>query len=115
VRQLSSRIANGVRSAMLRDGTYDTGCGLKAIEREAFLRLPYFDGLHRFLPALVRAHGYELEHATVSDRPRVAGHAKYGVWNRLWVGIGDLLAIFWLVRRCHRPGEVAELDPRDSG
>lgn len=109
LRRLSSRVANGVRASLLRDGTRDTGCGLKIITREAFLRLPYFDGQHRFMSALLRAQGYELALADVEDRPRVAGEAKYGVWNRLWVGIVDLLVVYWLTRRCRRPGKVAVL------
>jgi len=113
LRRLSSRIANGVRAAILNDGTRDTGCGLKVITREAFLRLPYFDGQHRFMSALVKAQGHTLALETVTDRPRVAGQAKYGVWNRLWVGIGDLLAVFWLVRRCRLPGKVVALGDKE--
>ena len=69
---MQSRIANGVRGAVLRDGTRDTGCGLKAFRRDVFLALPYFDGLHRFVPALVRREGYEIGYVDVVDRPRGA-------------------------------------------
>lgn len=109
LRQLSSRVANGVRGAVLGDGTRDTGCGLKAITREGLLALPYFDGQHRFMSALVQAQGGRVTLRDVADRPRAAGQAKYGVWNRLWVGIGDLLAVTWLVRRSHLPDRVEDL------
>lgn len=108
-RRLSSRIAHGVRSAVLRDGCRDTGCGLKVITREAFLALPFFDGQHRFMAALVRAQGGGVLFCDVADRPRLAGRAKYGLWNRLWVGIGDLLALAWLLRRCHLPSQVERI------
>jgi dolichol-phosphate mannosyltransferase len=94
-----SRIANAVRGGVLRDGTRDTGCGLKAFRRDLFLALPYFDGLHRFLPALVRREGYEIGYVDVVDRPRRAGTSNYGMWDRLWVGILDLLGVWWLIRR----------------
>lgn len=111
LRRLSSRVANAVRGALLRDGTRDTGCGLKAITRTAFLRLPYFDGQHRFMAALVRAQGGGVVLEPVTHRPRVAGRPKYGVWNRLWVGIVDLLGVFWLTRRCSLPRRVTRLTP----
>jgi dolichol-phosphate mannosyltransferase len=94
-----SRIANGVRSRILRDGTRDTGCGLKAFRREVFLMLPYFDGLHRFLPALVRREGYEIAYVEVIDRPRRSGVSNYGFFDRLWIGIMDLAGVWWLIRR----------------
>ena len=98
-KKLQSRIANAVRGAVLRDGTRDTGCGLKAFRRDLFLRLPYFDGLHRFLPALVRREGYEIGYVDVVDRPRHTGVSNYGMWDRLWVGILDLAGVWWLIRR----------------
>jgi dolichol-phosphate mannosyltransferase len=98
-KKLQSRIANGVRGAVLRDGTRDTGCGLKAFRRDVFLALPYFDGLHRFLPALVRREGYEIGYVDVRDRPRRHGTSNYGLWDRLWVGILDLMGVWWLIRR----------------
>jgi dolichol-phosphate mannosyltransferase len=94
-----SRIANDVRNAILRDGTRDTGCGLKAFRREVFLALPYFDGLHRFLPALVRREGYEIAYVDVIDRPRRSGVSNYGFFDRLWIGIMDLAGVWWLIRR----------------
>jgi len=100
-----SRVANAVRRMVLRDGTRDTGCGLKAFRRELFLSLPYFDGLHRFLPALVRREGREVGYIDVRDRPRHSGVSNYGLWDRLWVGILDLFGVWWLIRRRrHAPG-----------
>jgi len=101
-KRLQSRIANGVRSAVLKDGTRDTGCGLKAFRRDLFLALPYFDGLHRFMPALVRREGFEVGYVDVVDRPRRAGTSNYGLWDRLWVGILDLAGVWWLIRRKKR-------------
>ena len=98
-KKAQSRIANAVRSAVLRDGTRDTGCGLKAFHRELFLALPYFDGLHRFLPALVRREGFAIGYVDVVDRPRRHGASNYGFWDRLWIGILDLGGVWWLIRR----------------
>jgi|SRR5262245_3573722 len=108
-KKFQSRIANGVRSTVLRDGTRDTGCGLKAFRRDLFLALPSFDGLHRFLPALVRREGYEIGYVDVVDRPRRAGVSNYGMWDRLWVGILDLAGVWWLIRRKRRVPEVSEV------
>jgi dolichol-phosphate mannosyltransferase len=107
-KKLQSRIANAVRGAVLRDGTRDTGCGLKAFRRDLFLALPYFDGLHRFLPALVRREGYAIGYVDVIDRPRRAGVSNYGMWDRLWVGILDLAGVWWLIRRRKRVPEISE-------
>jgi len=98
-KKLQSRIANAVRSVVLRDGTRDTGCGLKAFRRDLFLALPYFDGLHRFLPSLARREGYDIAYVDVVDRPRRAGTSNYGMWDRLWIGILDLFGVWWLIRR----------------
>jgi glycosyltransferase involved in cell wall biosynthesis len=108
-KKLQSRIANRVRGFVLRDGTRDTGCGLKAFRRDLFLSLPYFDGLHRFLPALVRREGYEIGYVDVIDRPRHAGVSNYGMWDRLWVGILDLAGVWWLIRRKRRVPQVSEV------
>jgi dolichol-phosphate mannosyltransferase len=102
-KRLSSKVANVVRSALLKDGTPDTGCGLKIFSRRAFLELPYFDHMHRFLPALFRRNGGAIEMMEVNHRPRRRGISKYGVHNRLWVGIVDLLGVMWLLRRNTRP------------
>jgi dolichol-phosphate mannosyltransferase len=97
-----SRIANGVRGRILRDGTRDTGCGLKAFRRDVYLALPYFDALHRFMPALVKREGFDVAHVDVVDRPRHAGRSNYGLFDRLWVGILDLAGVWWLIRRRRR-------------
>ena len=104
-----SRTANAVRDAVLKDGTRDTGCGLKAFRRDLFLALPYFDGLHRFLPALVRREGYDVGYVDVVDRPRRHGTSNYGLWDRLWVGILDLAGVWWLIRRRRRVPECEEV------
>ena len=108
-KRLQSIIANGVRAAVLRDATRDTGCGLKAFRREVYLALPYFDALHRFTPALVKREGYDVAYVEVVDRPRAHGKSHYGMWNRLWVGILDLAGVFWLIRRRRRVPEVTEV------
>ncbi|MBP0582900.1 glycosyltransferase family 2 protein [Labrys sp. LIt4] len=97
-----SRTANKVRAYVLKDGTRDTGCGLKAIRREVYLALPYFDALHRFMPALVKREGFEVGHVDVVDRPRLTGVSNYGFFDRLWVGILDLVGVWWLIRRRRR-------------
>jgi len=112
LKRLSSRIANFVRRGLLHDDTRDTGCGLKLFPREAFLAMPQFEGMHRFLPALAKRQGLAVRLVDVRDRPRAAGATKYGLWNRLWVGIGDLLAVWWLIRRYRHPGKVSDIAPR---
>ncbi|UPK31541.1 glycosyltransferase family 2 protein [Bradyrhizobium sp. 186] len=108
-KKFQSRIANGVRGSILNDGTRDTGCGLKAFPREAFLTMPYFDGLHRFLPALVRREGYEIAYVDVIDRPRRSGVSNYGFFDRLWIGIMDLAGVWWLIRRKKPTPDVTEV------
>jgi dolichol-phosphate mannosyltransferase len=108
-KKLQSRVANSVRGAILRDGTRDSGCGLKAFRREVFLALPYFDGLHRFLPALVRREGYDIGYVDVVDRLRRQGVSNYGMWDRLWIGILDLAGVWWLIRRKKRVPQAAEV------
>jgi len=108
-KKIQSRIANGVRAMILRDGTRDSGCGLKVFRRDAFLALPYFDALHRFLPALFRRDGYDIAYVDVIDRPRHAGRSNYGLWDRLWVGILDLAGVWWLIRRRKKVPQVSEV------
>src|SRR5690606_18428902 len=96
VRKWSSRLGNGVRARLLRDDTPDTGCGLKLFRRDAFLTLPFFDHLHRFLPALIKRQGGKVLLCPVAHRPRRVGQSKYGVWNRLWVSLFDLVGVMWL-------------------
>jgi len=98
-KKMQSRVANGVRNAILKDGTRDTGCGMKAFRRDVFLSMPYFDGLHRFLPALVRREGFDIAYVDVIDRPRHSGVSNYGFFDRLWIGIMDLAGVWWLIRR----------------
>jgi glycosyltransferase involved in cell wall biosynthesis len=113
-KKVQSRIANGVRGAILKDGTRDSGCGLKAFRRDVFLSLPYFDALHRFLPALVRRDGHTVAYVDVKDRQRRAGVSNYGLWDRLWVGILDLAGVWWLIRRRKRVPQATEV-VRDAG
>lgn len=99
LRRASSRVANAARNALLHDGVPDSGCGLKLLHRDAFLALPYFDHMHRFLPVLVRQGGGQVLSVPVNHRPRLRGQSKYGVANRLFVGIVDLFGVAWLGRR----------------
>ena len=108
LKRISSRIANGVRAGLLGDATPDTGCGLKLIQRAAVLELPFFDHLHRFLPALVQRNGGATISVEVNHRPRTRGTSNYGMFDRLWVGIVDLFGVMWLQRRVRRP-RVSEL------
>ncbi|WP_246116583.1 glycosyltransferase family 2 protein [Cobetia crustatorum] len=106
IKRVSSRLANAIRQSLLHDDTPDTGCGIKVIRREVFLRLPYFDHMHRFLPALVRAQGGQVQSLPVRHRERVAGVSKYGFFDRLWVGISDIVGVMWLVRRSQLPSPL---------
>ncbi|TCO83048.1 dolichol-phosphate mannosyltransferase [Plasticicumulans lactativorans] len=106
IKRISSKIANGVRSRLLGDATPDTGCGLKVFSREVYLELPYFDHMHRFLPALIRRAGYDLVSVEVNHRHRTRGVSKYGTLDRLAVGIVDLLGVMWLQRRARVPESV---------
>jgi dolichol-phosphate mannosyltransferase len=99
LRRLSSRVANGVRGWMLKDGTPDTGCGIKVFDRAVFVDMPRFDHMHRFMPALYQREGYEVVSVPVNHRERTRGKSKYGLHNRLWVGIVDLFGVMWLIRR----------------
>lgn len=98
-RLIASRIANGIRRVALQDDCPDTACGLKVIPRDLFLGLPYFDSLHRYLPALVRRYGFEVVNVMVDDRPRISGQSKYTNLRRGLVGVVDLLGVYWLLRR----------------
>jgi len=109
----ASKFANGIRSRMLRDATPDTGCGIKLFERDAFLDLPYFDHMHRYLPALVQRAGWETVSVPVNHRHRTAGVSKYNNLGRAVVGIRDLFGVAWLIQRSRRTA-VEEL-PGGSG
>jgi len=106
-KRLAGRIANAIRSQVLGDGTPDTGCGLKLFERSAFMSVPHFDHMHRYLPALFLRSGWGVASVPVNHRPRGSGHSHYGVLDRLWVGLLDLPGVWWLMRRQIRPA-IAE-------
>jgi dolichol-phosphate mannosyltransferase len=108
-KKIASKVGNGVRKRLLRDTANDTGCGLKAFRREAFLRLPYFDHIHRYLPALMRREGYETAFRPVNHRHRQTGQSKYTNLGRLWVSLSDLVGVMWLQSRARHPGGVDEL------
>lgn len=105
----ASSIANGIRKRILRDKANDTGCGLKVFYREAFLRLPYFDHAHRYLPALMSREGFEVEFHPVSHRPRAHGSSKYTNFGRAAVAVRDLIGVTWLIARARKPEGIEEL------
>lgn len=107
-KRAASRAANAVRRRVLRDEAADTGCGLKVFRRGAFLRLPYFDHCHRYLPALMRREGFETEFLPVSHRPRTAGRSKYTNLGRGAVAVRDLMGLTWLLSRSRTPGRIDE-------
>ena len=114
-KRFASRFANGLRSWFLQDGTRDTGCGLKAFRRDAFLALPYFNHMHRFLPALFKRDGWAVELVDVTHRPRMAGRSNYNNFNRAIVGIYDLFGVAWLIRRRkHAAARNPEIVSRES-
>lgn len=107
-RRIATRFANGLRQAVLADRCPDTGCGLKAFRRDDFLRLPAFEGMHRFLPALFQAYGHPLLCHTVTHRARLRGQSKYTNLGRALVGVGDMLGVIWLRSRTTLPHKVTE-------
>lgn len=113
LRRISSRVANRVRGGLLRDGTPDTGCGIKLMHRSTFMRLPWFNHMHRFLPALYQRAGARVVSVPVRHRPRTRGVSKYGLSNRLWVGIVDLFGVRWLILRNPRQISIRESLPRE--
>ncbi|WP_106752339.1 glycosyltransferase family 2 protein [Pannonibacter carbonis] len=110
-KRLASRLANRLRGALLQDNTRDSGCGLKALRRDVFLQLPYFDSWHRFLPALVIREGYGVVHVDVLDRQRRHGTSKYGIFDRALIGALDLFGVWWLRRRRKAIPAVSEIAP----
>ena len=108
-KKVASRIGNGVRRRLLKDDANDTGCGLKAFRRDAFLRLPYFDHIHRYLPALMRREGYDIAFRAVNHRHRQTGASKYTNLGRLWASLSDLFGVVWLQSRARNPGAVEEV------
>ena len=113
IKLITSKIANKVRSSLLRDDTPDTGCGLKMFTKTAFLSMPHFDHMHRFLPALMIRQGGEVISLEVKHRPRRKGKSNYGTLDRLLVGLIDLIGVLWLQRRANRP-EVEEFTRKES-
>lgn len=112
-KRLASRFANTLRQALLKDATRDTGCGLKAFRRDAYLLLPWFDHQHRYLPALFARDGWRVTHVDVSHAPRQHGRSKYTNLARAWVGISDLMGVAWLIQRRKRakPRELFSAAP----
>jgi glycosyltransferase involved in cell wall biosynthesis len=108
-RRIASKLANAIRQKLLNDGAVDSGCGLKAFRRDAFLALPYFDHLHRFTIAMMLREGYRVEFVPVNHRPRLHGASKYTNFNRMLVGIYDLFGVRWLQRRMRGKTEAKEL------
>lgn len=109
-KRYASKFANALRARVLHDHTRDTGCGLKGFRREAFLELPYFDHMHRYLPALFTRDGWQVAHVDVSHRPRGGGRSHYSNFQRALVGVSDLMGVAWLIRRRKkaRPTEVTK-------
>lgn len=103
-KRFASKVGNGIRRRLLNDDAADTGCGLKAFSREAYLRLPYFDHQHRFIPALMKREGYKVEFRDVGHRPRTAGKSKYTNIGRLFASFSDMLGVMWLNSRFRKTG-----------
>ncbi len=108
-KKFGSRFANGIRRRLLRDDCDDSGCGIKVMKRDAFLSLPYFDHMHRYMPALMGAEGYGVEFMDVNHRERGAGQSKYTNFGRLWAALSDLRGVTWLIRRRRNPGGADEI------
>lgn len=113
IKKISSKWANAIRAYLLKDNTPDTGCGLKVFTRDAFMDMPHFDHMHRYLPALMMRRGGEVKSVHVNHRPRERGISKYGTLDRLWVGIFDLIGVIWLIKRGKVP-EVEAVVDRDA-
>ena len=114
-KRLASRAANWIRDRVLDDDCPDTGCGIKVFWREAFLRLPYFSGMHRYLPALFLTYGYEVAYVPVNDRARIAGRSKYSNLGRALLGLHDLVGVSWLRKRTKVPVDRRGPAGRPSG
>ncbi len=108
-KKIASKFGNGVRKRLLKDTANDTGCGLKAFRREAFLRLPYFDHIHRYIPALMIREGYQVDFRAVNHRHRQTGASKYTNFGRLMASVSDLLGVMWLQTRARNPGGADEV------
>ncbi|MGB3626259.1 MAG: glycosyltransferase family 2 protein [Henriciella sp.] len=108
-KRFGSKFANSVRQRMLKDGCDDSGCGIKVVKRDVFLSLPYFDHMHRYMPALIKADGHEAEFMDVNHRERGAGNSKYTNFGRLWAALSDLRGVTWLIRRRRNPDGADEI------
>lgn len=108
-KKFGSRFGNGIRKRMLKDDCDDSGCGIKVMNREAFLTLPYFDHIHRYMPAMMSAEGYSVEFKDVNHREREAGKSKYTNFGRLWAALSDLRGVMWLIRRRRNPEAADEI------
>ncbi len=108
-KKIASRTGNGIRRALLHDACPDTACGLKLIRRDVLLGLPFFNGMHRFFPALVQGHGHRYANLLVNDRLRAAGTSKYTNLGRAFVGLFDLFGVVWLLRRTTLPPAAPEV------
>lgn len=113
-RKYASRFANGLRRSLLKDDCPDTACGLKLLPVDVFLSLPFFDAVHRYLPALVQHFGYEARYVPVDNRPRVHGASKYSNIGRAFAGLFDLMGVIWLMRRTHYPSKELLLRPYED-
>jgi dolichol-phosphate mannosyltransferase len=102
IRIASSRIANAVRNALSGEQISDAGCTYRAFKRECIGNLKFFKGMHRFLPTLIKMEGFTVSEIAVSNNPRLAGHSHYGIWNRLFLSLDDLLAVRWMKKRMFR-------------
>ena len=107
-KRYASKIGNNIRRFLLRDKATDVGCALKVFAKETYLRLPYFDHMHRYFPALMQREGLSMDFVDVNHRPRLHGQSNYGVFDRLWVSISDILGVMWLQRRGRIPGKTEE-------
>ncbi|MEM8979472.1 MAG: glycosyltransferase family 2 protein [Pseudomonadota bacterium] len=115
-KKLASKVANRLRAFILKDGTRDTGCGLKGFRRDAFLELPYFNHMHRYLPALFKRDGWKIDLVDVSHRERGSGRSNYSNLQRAWVGLHDLIGVAWLIKRqkTARPREITLKTPQNG-
>jgi dolichol-phosphate mannosyltransferase len=108
-KRFGSRFANNIRMRLLNDDCDDSGCGIKAFYRDTYVSLPYFDHMHRYMPALFRAEGYKVEYRDVNHRPRATGTSNYTNFGRLGDALSDLRGVMWLIRRRRNPGGADEL------
>lgn len=111
-KRIASRVANGVRRRVLGDESPDSGCGIRLFDRDAYLALPCFDHMHRFLPALFDMTGHDVVTVAVNHRPRLHGKSKYGVWDRFWAGIIDTAGVMWLRRRSRKAAHFIQEEKR---